>query len=103
MDWVGHIVFTIANTGLASNDHDLLTIQTLGGNDDVAIRSLLTDTTLELGNGSDEVVVGSTATCTAGSCTNTNGVLSLIDAPLVVNGGAGTDTLDLDDTADAHR
>ena len=44
--------------------------------------------------------MGSTATCTAGSCTNANGVLSGIDAPLVVNGGGGTDTLDLDDTAD---
>ncbi len=60
----------------------------------------MTDTTLELGDGADEVVVGSAATCTAGSCTNPSGVLSGIDAPLTVNGGSGSNTLDLDDTND---
>ena len=96
-------LFTVANTGLASNDRDLLTIATGGGDDDVAVRSLLTDLTLQLGSGSDDVLVGSAATCAAGICTNAGGTVDAIRAPLTVTAGSelgDTDRLDLSDTAD---
>ncbi|MBY5161789.1 choice-of-anchor D domain-containing protein [Salsipaludibacter albus] len=105
-EWIGHITFVVANTGLvvaaATPDHDTVTINTLGGADDIAVTSLLTDLTIDLGAGADEVVVGSAATCDAiaGTCSNPSGVVSTIDAPLDLDGGTGTDSLDVDDTSD---
>ena len=101
--WVDHITFIIANTGLvvaaATPDYDTVRINTLGGADDVAITSTLTDLTFDLGTGNDDVVVGSSATCTAGTCSN-GGTVAAIDAPLSLDGGSGTNTLDVDDTGD---
>ncbi len=93
-------LFTIANTGLTADDHDLLTIRTGGGTDDVAVRSLLTDLALDLGDGDDVVVVGSAADCSAGTCTNAAGTVDRVLAPLRVTAGAGTDRLDVEDTTD---
>ena len=101
VDWGGHISFTIANTGLASNDHDLLIINTLGGDDRIAIASLLTDLTIDLGAGSDIAAVGNGATCDATTCSGGSGLVSTIDAPLQINGGSGIDTVIVDDRGDA--
>ena len=99
VDWGGRI-FTIANTGLATNDHDLLTLNTLGGDDRVSIRSLLTDLTVDLGGGSDIAAVGSNASCEETSCSGGSGQLSTIDAPLMITGGAATDAVIVDDRGD---
>ncbi|MFT4837570.1 MAG: cell division septation protein DedD, partial [Nonlabens sp.] len=40
IDWLDRILFTIANTGLASNNHDTVTVNLLGGTDLVAVASL---------------------------------------------------------------
>ena len=100
VNWVGHIAFTIANTGLASNDHDLL--------DDPDARRQRRRRRPEPDDRPDprpryrrrrrrrrehcDLHRRQPAPTRRG--------VSEIDAPLVVNGGAGTNSLDLDDTVD---
>ena len=70
-----------------------LALATGGGDDTVDVLSILGESRLDLGAGDDTTTVGRPA--------EDGDQLDAIDAHLGVVGGEGTDTLDLDDTADA--
>ena len=90
---------TINHSGIEAVELD-----TRGGDDRIAVRAISTRTTINTGNGSDTINVGTNATLgrLGQADTNTGGTLNDINASLTVNGqGNGdTDRLDLDDTAD---
>ncbi|TWW12268.1 hypothetical protein E3A20_02360, partial [Planctomyces bekefii] len=77
-----------------SDPSDRTTINTLGGNDNVVIQSVVMGTTLDGGTGSNRYAVGSNATLT----NNTGGTLDDIAGTLTFV-GSGVDVLDLDDSA----
>ena len=70
----------------------------LGGDEDdiITIDNIVTPTTVLAGGGNDTIYIGSNAT----SSSNTGGNVNAIGALLVIDGGTGTDVLDVDDSAD---
>jgi hypothetical protein len=70
----------------------------LGGDEDdiITIDNIVTPTTVQAGGGNDTIYIGSNATLISNNGGNVNGIATL----LVVDGGAGTDVLDVDDSAD---
>ncbi|HSF97125.1 MAG TPA: calcium-binding protein, partial [Ornithinibacter sp.] len=83
-------------------------IRTLGGGDRVAVRRIDVVHHVEMGEGDDEVAVGTQAAIgfTAATWPNSGGLLDDIDAALVIDGGSGPgslsglDILTVDDTGD---
>ena len=88
------VTVTDTHVGIEScNDSGCpLALATGGGDDTVDVLSILGEATLDLGAGDDTTTVGRPA--------EDGDRLDAIDAHLGVVGGEGTDTLDLDDTAD---
>ena len=76
-----------------------MTLSTLGGDDKVGIRRVDVDTRVLTGNGADDVAVGTNAGGGT-TFTNTGGTLDDIDALLSIVGGAGVNTLSIDDGGD---
>ena len=78
-------------------------IDTAGGIDTVAVRSISGDTTVSTGDGADTVAVGSWAGFWPGGFQNAPGVANGFHAHLHVDGQGPTagDTLDVEDSADA--
>ena len=91
-------------------DIERVEIRTLGGGDRVAVRAIDAVHHVEMGEGDDEVAVGSHAAIgfTAALWPNSDGVLDDIDAALVLDGGSGPgslsglDILTVDDTGDTN-
>jgi Ca2+-binding RTX toxin-like protein len=71
------------------------TIWTYGGTDIINIRTINAETTVHAGLGNDTINVGTVAPATGG-------ILDGINALLSINGGGGTDILNLDDTGDTN-
>ena len=91
-------------TAQNSNVAPTTTIDTNGGNDEVAVQAITSATTIQGGLGTNTVYVGSEAGIwpSAGGFTDVKGNANLIDATLTVNGGTdGTDTVTVDDTTDS--
>ncbi|MFN6151862.1 MAG: hypothetical protein ACK5BP_18035, partial [Planctomyces sp.] len=80
-----------------SDPSDRTTINTLGGNDNVVIQSVVMGTTIDGGTGSNRYAVGSNASRT----TNNGGTLDDIEGTLTFV-GSGVDVLDLDDSANTN-
>ena len=87
-------------------------LETGGGNDQVAVRTISGATSILTQGGTDAVSVGSNAgfwseydlngVITVTRFISVNGTLDKIAAPLTVDGGAGIDALRLDDTGDGN-
>ena len=102
----GNDKVTIDTTHAGTTDVD-----TAGGADQVAIRSISGDTSVLTQAGTDAISVGSNAgfwseytaqgVITVTRFISVNGTLDDIDALLTVNGGADVDALRLDDTGDS--
>ncbi len=75
-------------------------IETGGAVDRLAIRTIAGDTTVLTGAGDDAILVGSQAGFWPEGFYSANGTNDAIDAFLDIDGGAGTDRLEVDDTAD---
>ena len=90
-------------------DVERVEIRTLGGGDRVAVRRIDVVHLVEMGEGDDEVAVGTRAATdfTAATWPNSGGLLDDIDAALVIDGGSGPgslsglDILTVDDTGDS--
>jgi trimeric autotransporter adhesin len=105
---------TIAITGDGDNaDTDIGSLFNLGGTitgtavtitggvdgDLLVLTNLASATTANLGAGDDRILVGSNATPQS----NTGGLFDHIQALLTVTGGAGTDSLEIDDSGDVKQ
>ena len=75
-------------------------IETNGGADRVAVQSIEGDTTVLLGGGNDAIRVGTGAGFWPDGFYAAKGLVDEINAFLDIDGGTGTDSLELDDTAD---
>ena len=95
MTWQDNYTLTLSGSSLAAGERDQLNVNTLGGEDLLRLTSLQVASLFDLGSGDDVVKVGSRA---AGA--HTTGTLDAVAAPLDVSGGAGTDSLDVDDSGD---
>src|SRR5206468_1048232 len=84
--------FTIESTAAGTNT----VLNTGGGADTIAVKATSAPTTINSGDANDVINVGSLASLT----TNTGGTLNAILGALVINGGAGTNSLTLDETGD---
>jgi Ca2+-binding RTX toxin-like protein len=107
----GNNTFTVVQTQLGAfntvgTDSTAVTLKTGDGNDQVAIRSIESPVSVDAGSGQDTIDVGSEAGLWPSPQTgatifeNIDGYVGAISALLSIVGGAGVDTLNLDDTGD---